>query len=162
MTENHFTIKSVQNSTEDVEILSTFMGKLAEFDGHKANIEPKKLQKQLFAQNTNVRSYLAYLEDTPIGFILFYECFTVYHGERGLYVPGAYIKEEYRGKGYGKKLFQYVAQYALENNFEFMNWLVESDNSNAREFYKKMDAMISDNWSYVRIPKEAMRKMRTP
>ena len=145
-------------------LLSGFCHELAAFDGHKANMDGAKLQRQLFGHDTNVRAFLAYLGEEAIGFILCYECFTVYSGERGLYVPGAYIIEKYRHRGYGVKLFRHVAAYGLSNGFEFMNWIVEDGNDRANAIYRKMGAQISNGWSYVRVPKDVMenavRKIR--
>lgn len=154
----HFEIKSAKNTCEDMKLLTGFMSELAAYDNHTASIAPEKLQKQLFDYDTNVKAFLAFRKNEPIGFILCYECFTVYHGDRGLYVPGAYIIEKYRHLGYGVKLFQHISQYALENGFEFMNWIVESNNNNANTIYKKMGAQVSEGWSYVRVAKEIIEK----
>lgn len=155
----HFFIRPAENTPEDMDILSKFCNKLAEFDGHEGNVEPEKLRSQLFDFDTNVRAFIGVLDNKPIGFILTYECFTVYQGERGLYVPGEYIVEEHRNKIYGGRLLQHVANYALENEYEFLNWIVENDNKKANAIYKKLGASISENWAYVRVPKEIIEKL---
>ena len=154
-----FTIRPVENTLQDLEILSRFCHELAAFDGHKASMDAKKLKRTLFRPHTNVRAFLGYRKDEPIGFILAYESFTVYQGDRGLYVPGAYIIEKYRHLGYGVKLFQFLARYALENEFDFMNWIVEENNEKANAIYKKMGAIITPGWSYVRVPRERLEKL---
>jgi len=52
----------------------------------------------------------------------------------------------------------YVSDYALENGFEFMNWIVEDNNENAGNLYRKMGASVSSGWSYVRVPKDLLQK----
>ena len=153
-----FYIRDIENTERDMIAISRFMIDLAEFDGFDSKIDPHKLKAQLFDFKTNVRAFLAFRDNEPIGFILCYECFTVYHGERGLHVAGAYIVEKYRNVGYGVKLFQHASQYALDNGFEFMNWIVENENDNAYNIYQKMGANVSDGWSYVRVSKEIIIK----
>jgi len=161
MTEKHFFIRPAENTKEDILLLTQYMKDLAAFDGHTAHIEPEKLRDQLFYEGTNVKTFLAIRKNEPIGFLLCYESFSVYSGERGLYVPGAYIIPQFRHKGYGVRLFQQMASYALENGVGFMNWLVEDNNENANKIYRKMGGEISEGWSYVRIPKTAIEKAAT-
>ena len=151
-----FTVRVVENTRHDLEMLTRFCHELAEFDGHKATFDADKLKQNLFHPQTNVRAFFGLRQNEAIGFILSYECFTVYHGERGLYVPGAYIIETYRHLGYGVRLFKFLANYALENGFDFINWIVEENNEKANAIYRKMGAQISDGWRYVRIPKNLL------
>ncbi len=88
----------------------------------------------------------------PIGFILFYECFSVYSGKRGIYIPGVYIIPEHRHQGYGVRLMRYGAQRALEQGCEFINGIVESNNAKANAIYKKLGAEIVPDWSYCKLP----------
>ncbi len=152
-------VRLANNTQEDLDLLAEYCNKLAEFDGYKGNVEADKLSKQLFGYDTNVRSFLAFRNEEPIGFIITYECFTVYHGERGLYVSGAYIIDKYRHRGYGAKLFKFAAQYALDNGFSFMNWIVEDNNDKANAIYQKMGATMSKGWTYVRISEENVKKL---
>ena len=150
----HFSIRAVENTDDDLAVLTRFMGELAAYDGYRSDVTPQRLRQNLFDHKTQVRAFLAFREHEPIGFITCYECFDVYHGERGIHVPGAYIIEQYRQRGYGIKLFEHVACYALDNGFVFINWIVESHNETANKIYRKMGAEIADGWSYVRAPKK--------
>ena len=154
-----FTIRPAADTQEDLSLLSRFCHELAEFDGHSATVTPEKLHASLFSGPTGIRAFLGFRGNEPIGFILAYECFTVYHGDRGLYVPGAYVIEKYRHRGYGVKMFRHLARYALDHGFGFMNWIVEENNEKANAIYKKMGAQVSGGWVYVRLPGEMLKKI---
>ena len=70
MTTSRFHIRPVKNTIDDMNLLSGFCHELAAFDGHRANMDGAKLQRQLFGFDTNVRAFLAYLGQEAIGFIL--------------------------------------------------------------------------------------------
>lgn len=156
---NFFTIRPVNDTASDLETLSRFCHGLAEYDGYKASMDAEKLGRTLFYTGTNVRAFFGCRDGEPIGFILAYECFTVYHGDRGLYVCGAYIIPKYRHKGYGVKLARFLTQYALAHGFDFMNWIVEGRNKNAKDLYRKIGASMSDDWTYVRLSRQVMDRL---
>jgi ribosomal protein S18 acetylase RimI-like enzyme len=155
----HFRVRQAENADQDIKALTEFMHKLALYDGHSAKIDAKMLKDQLFYPDTNIRAFFAERKGKPIGFILFYECFTVYHGQRGVSISGAYIDDEFRNKGYGVKLLKSVAEYAVEQGYSYMNWIVKDTNDSALRLYKKMGAYISEDWNYIRIPPKKLKEM---
>jgi ribosomal protein S18 acetylase RimI-like enzyme len=156
----HFEIRPVENNVNDLEYLSKFCHELAEFDHYEATMDAEKLSKTLFYPNTSIKAFFAVRNGDPIGFILAYECFTVYHGERGLQVSGSYIVEQYRYMGYGVRLFKFLGNYAIQNGFSYLNWIVEEDNKKANSVYRKIGATISNGWSYVRLSKDILEKTK--
>lgn len=157
-TNTFFSVRPVEKTPDDLETLARFCHELAVFDGHKAQLDAEKLGKNLFYPGTNVQAFFGCRKGEPVGFILAYESFTVYHGERGLYIPGAYIVEKYRHLGYGVRLFKALAQRALENDIAYVTCIVESQNLVARDLYLKFGAEISEGWSYVRLGRDALQK----
>gem|GEM_PF-4881378 len=123
---------------------------MAAYDEFAIKYDTEKL-KQLVTENNKNYFFFACVNEKPIGFISFYECFTLYHAEKGLYVAGAFIEADYRGNGYGKKLFEFTANFAKENHYAYLNWIVEYSNQKAFNFYKSLNAQISDRWAYVRL-----------
>jgi len=156
---DHFTVTPVADTPEDLSLAARFCHELAAFDRHTATVTPEKLRAALFSGSTGIRAFLGRRRGEAIGFIVAYESFTVYHGDRGLYVPGAYVVEKYRHLGYGVKMFRFLAQHALENGFHFMNWIVEENNVQANAIYKKIGAQVSNGWSYVRLSEDALSRL---
>src|SRR5690554_6812602 len=51
-----------------------------------------------------------------VGFALYFYNFSTFTGRPGLYLEDIFILEDYRGKGYGKAIFAYLAKIAVEEN----------------------------------------------
>lgn len=70
-----------------------------------------------------------------------------------LYIDDLCIKKEYRNKGIGTQLFQYVKEYALANHYYNITLNVNVKNINAVKFYEKM-GLNAQNITYELILKE--------
>ena len=64
------------------------------------------------------------------------------------------VKEEYRGKGYGKKLLAYLADIAIKEDCSRFEWIVLDWNTPSIEFYKSFGAFPLDDWTVFRLQKE--------
>ncbi|MEJ0062024.1 MAG: GNAT family N-acetyltransferase [Alphaproteobacteria bacterium] len=153
-----FTIRPVTDKAEDLHILARFCVDLAAHDGYKIEINARELGEQLFFGGTNVRAFFGERDRRPIGFVMFYEAFTSYGCQRGLYIPGIYVEKEYQRLGYGIRLYRFVARYALDHGFQFISGVVESHNEMAKDLYKKAGAVIYPGWSYCTIGREDLEK----
>lgn len=155
---SHFKIRRVEDTPEDLNILAQFCADLAAHDGYNRAVEPEKIKRELFYPHTNVSVYFGERKSQSIGFVLFYECFSVYRMERGLYVSGVYIVPAYRNFGYGAKLLRHAAQYAVEHEFQFIQGMVGEKNEKALTLYKKLNARVAPGWTFCQIPCEILKK----
>lgn len=48
------------------------------------------------------------------------------------------VKEEYRRQKIGTKMFEYIYQFAKQNNCDFISLIAEKDNTIAQSFYEKL------------------------
>lgn len=55
-----------------------------------------------------------------------------------LYVDDLCVNKAFRGKGIGKKLYEYVIEFAKNNGFYNVTLNVWADNVSAVSFYKKL------------------------
>ncbi|MCV6599217.1 MAG: GNAT family N-acetyltransferase [Alphaproteobacteria bacterium] len=53
-----------------------------------------------------------------------------------IFISSIFIKEEHRGRGYGKKLMQKAEEYAIQENEKTIMLSCLSDNKNSINFYK--------------------------
>ncbi|MDY0010304.1 MAG: GNAT family N-acetyltransferase, partial [Candidatus Izemoplasmatales bacterium] len=51
---------------------------------------------------------IAFLDDTPVGFALYFYNFSTFKGRKGLYLEDLFVYEQYRKLGIGKALFEYL------------------------------------------------------
>ena len=48
------------------------------------------------------------------------------------------VKEEYRRNKIGTKMFDYIYNFAKQNNYDFISLIAETDNVAAQSFYEKL------------------------
>jgi GNAT superfamily N-acetyltransferase len=70
-----------------------------------------------------------------------------------LFLEDFVIKEEYRRRGIGSKLFKETIKICKQLNLNGMIWQVLDWNSPAIDFYKKFDAEISKAWLNGKLTK---------
>ncbi|MFN4993518.1 MAG: GNAT family N-acetyltransferase, partial [Bacteroidota bacterium] len=62
-----------------------------------------------------------------------------------------FVDPAYRGKGYGKALFQELIALANREHLGRLEWCVLNWNTPAIDFYKAMGATAMDEWTVYRI-----------
>ena len=79
------------------------------------------------------------------GFALFYIRYSTWRGQR-LYLEDFYVREEMRGMGLGKLLFERVMQEARDRGLNGVQWQVLEWNEPAINFYRKYNAVFDNEW----------------
>ncbi|AZI67906.1 GNAT family N-acetyltransferase [Kaistella daneshvariae] len=110
----------------------------------------EELRENIFTKNFS-KVLLVEEEGKPVGFALYFFNFSTFVGKPGLYLEDLFVEPEYRGKGYGKKLFVELAKIALKENCGRMEWSVLNWNTPAIEFYKSLQAKPMDEWTVYRL-----------
>jgi GNAT superfamily N-acetyltransferase len=96
--------------------------------------------------------------DEVVGVALHYEKYSTWNG-RCLFLEDLVVTQEERGKGFGKLLFQAVAQEAVRRGCAYMQWQVLDWNTPAIEFYKSLDSEVSSEWLNGRLEGNALRAL---
>ena len=91
------------------------------------------------------------VDQTVIGFALYFHNFSTFLGKAGLYLEHLYIKPDYRHKGYGKQVFKYLAKLTLERGCGRMEWSVLDWNAPSIQFYQSLGAKPMDEWTTYRL-----------
>jgi GNAT superfamily N-acetyltransferase len=141
-----------QATVEDIPIILNFIMELAEYEKsiNKVIIREENLKECIFSSKAHVKCEIAYYENIPVGFIVYFFNFSTWTG-RGLYLDDLYIRPEFRGKGIGKNLLAYLAKVAVENNCKRFEWVCLDWNEPSIEFYKKLGAVPMDEWTVYRL-----------
>tara|TARA_X000000950_G_scaffold267864_1_gene344741 strand:+ start:687 stop:1157 length:471 start_codon:yes stop_codon:yes gene_type:complete len=89
-------------------------------------------------------------------------CFYAYSTWVGnyLFLEDLIVKEQYRGNKIGGQLINKVFQLAQEKNVERVRWQVLDWNTNAIEFYKKINATIDKEWYNCDFDKTAIENFQ--
>ena len=117
------------------------------------------LRESLFGDRRNAEVILAYWQNQPVGFALFFHNFSTFLGRPGLYLEDLYIVPEARGKGFGKTMMIYLAKLAKERNCGRFEWWVLDWNAPALEFYRSLGAIPMSEWTVQRLTGEALDRL---
>ena len=95
-------------------------------------------------------AFVAEVDDTIVGFALYYIRYSTWKGER-MYLEDIVVTNDWRGKGIGKLLMDRLIAEAKEKGWSAMMWQVLKWNEPAINFYTKYDAKFDGEWYNVGI-----------
>lgn len=139
----------------DVPLIFGFIKALAEYEKMLDRViaTEEKLTKTLFNEK-QAEVVIAEENENPVGFALFYNTYSTFQGKASLFLEDLFIYPEFRGKGYGKMLFSFLAQVATERNYSRIDWWCLDWNLSSIGFYEKIGAVQQKEWSVFRLQDE--------
>ncbi len=148
-------------SADDAPVILAFIKKLAAYEklAHVVVATEELLRETLFGERPTAEVALGYLEDKPVGFVLFFHNFSTFLGLPGIYIEDLFVEESYRGRGFGRALLLYVARLARERRCGRLEWSVLDWNEPAIGFYKKLGAVPMSEWTVFRVTGESLDKL---
>lgn len=126
----------------------------------KAIATAADIERDLFGENPVIRVLIAE-EEEAVGFALFFRSYSTFLARPGIYLEDLYVKEEYRGSGIGRALLCEVAKIAVAENAGRLEWSVLDWNEPAIGFYKKLGAVMLDDWTTCRLEGAAIHQVAT-
>ena len=148
--ENGFKIRFA--TEKDASLLLELIKELAKYEKltDEVTASEKTLAETIFKKKY-AEVIIAELNEEPIRFALFFHNFSTFLGKPGIYIEDLYIKERFRCKGYGKQIFSFLANLAVERKCGRLEWWVLDWNVDAINFYKSLGARAMDEWTVFRI-----------
>ena len=136
----------------DVELIYELVKNLATFENAPLEVSStiEDYLENGFSENPLFDCFLLFENNQPVGFSLWYFRFSTWKGKR-LYLEDLYIKEEFRGKGYGKLLMEETIKESKLSKSTGMMWQVLDWNIPAIEFYNKYDVRMDGEWINVNL-----------
>jgi GNAT superfamily N-acetyltransferase len=152
------TFKIHTASVEDVPVIFSFIKKLADYEklAHEVVATEQSLRDTLFGPGKTAEVAIGYLDNKPVGFVLYFHNYSTFLGRPGLYIEDLFVDESYRRRGFGGALFGHVARLALERNCGRLEWSVLDWNEPARSFYKKLGAVPMSDWTVFRLTGQSL------
>ena len=155
---NNFTIR--QANINDVSTILSFIKELAEYvnmsDQVVATVE---LLKEWLFEKKKAEVLLAMEGDTAVGIALYFYNFSTFLGRAGIYLEDLFVKEEYRGKGYGKALLKELARIAVSQGCGRLEWCCLDWNQPSIDFYLSLGARPMDDWTQYRVTGETLKAL---
>ena len=153
-------MRIVAAEREDTAEILKFIRELADYENMLDEVvsDVDTLEYWLFdARKAEV--LFAVENDVKVGFALFFHNFSTFLGRAGIYLEDLYVKEEYRGLGYGKALLRELAHIAVKRGCGRLEWWCLDWNQTSIDFYCSMGAVPMDDWTVYRITGETLKKM---
>ncbi|MFQ3586978.1 MAG: GNAT family N-acetyltransferase [Fimbriimonadaceae bacterium] len=137
----------------DVDTLMALIGDLAEYERLSDQFvgTAKQLHDSLFAEDRTAYALLAFEDDVPVGYAIYFFNFSTFLCRRGLYVEDIYVEPNRRGRGYGKRLLARLADIAVEKQCGRMEWAVLDWNEPSIRFYESLGARPLSDWTTYRV-----------
>src|SRR6476660_1000261 len=98
----------------DIPIILDFIRKLAEFEklSHEVFATEASLKESLFGEKEYAEIVIGYLGVEPVSFALFFNNYSTFLGQPGIYLEDLFVESHARGKGIGKQMLAYLADLA--------------------------------------------------
>ena len=152
---------TIRNATQqDCGLILEFIKELAVYEKMLPEVvaTEQMLEEVIFRQG-RAEVIFAVEDGVEVGFALFFHNFSTFVGRAGLYLEDLFVKPAYRGKGYGKALFQKLARIAVERNCGRFEWCCLDWNQPSIDFYRSMGAVAMDAWTTYRLSGEALQSL---
>jgi GNAT superfamily N-acetyltransferase len=145
----------------DAGIILELIKDIAEYEKLSDQVEAteESIVKYLFKEKAFAECLIGFENQVPIGFALFFHNYSTFVSKPGIYLEDLFVKEKYRGKGYGKKLLLRLVKIAHERNCGRVEWSVLNWNKPAIDFYESLGATPMNEWTVYRLNQEAINKL---
>jgi GNAT superfamily N-acetyltransferase len=146
---------------EDVPIILRLIRDLATYERapDEVSATEQQLVEVLFGQKPAAEVLLAFEEESPVGFAVYFYNFSTWLGQAGLYLEDLFVNPEKRGKGYGRALLIELAKIARDRGCGRMEWAVLDWNEPAIRFYRALGAKPMHEWTVFRLTREEIGKL---
>lgn len=156
---NQFEIRTA--TINDVPLILSFIKELADYEklSHEVMATEEILRETLFGPKPAAEVVIAYVDQVPQGWALFFHNFSTFLGRPGIYIEDLYVRPEARGQGIGEKILVHLAKLAQERKCGRLEWIVLDWNESAIRFYRRIGAIGMDEWTIQRVTGDALQKL---
>jgi GNAT superfamily N-acetyltransferase len=145
----------------DVPLILGFIRKLAEYEKLSRLVvaTEENIREHVFGANPVAEVLMAYWDEEPVGFALYFRNFSTFLGQAGIYLEDVFVEPAHRGKGIGKALLTRLAQIAVERKYGRLEWAVLDWNTPSIEFYRSLGAVAKDEWITYQLTGDALTRL---
>lgn len=147
-------------SVKDTDTILFFIKELAKYENLEDEVvaTAEKLRASLFEER-QAEVVLAEYLDKPVGFMLFFNNYSTFLGQPGIYLEDLFLLPEVRKMGFGKKCLSFLARLAVERNCGRVEWSCLDWNTSSKNFYISLGAVSKDEWIGYCLSGQAMRDL---
>jgi GNAT superfamily N-acetyltransferase len=148
-------------TADEIPLVLEFIRELAAYERleHQVAATTADLSAALSGPRPFAEVVFACVDDTPVGFALFFHNFSTFHGKPGIYLEDLFVRPHARGRGIGKRLLAWLARAARERGCARLEWGVLDWNAPAIAFYRSLGAIPQDEWTTMRVSDAALERL---
>jgi GNAT superfamily N-acetyltransferase len=145
----------------DNQLVLDFIKELADYEqlADKVVASLENINQTLFADNPKAEALILEVEGKPAGFAVFFHNYSTFLCKHGIYVEDIFVKEAFRGHGYGKAFLKHICQLAKERDCGRVEWWCLDWNKPSIDFYLSLGAEPMSDWTVYRLNKEQIEEM---
>ena len=148
-------VQIIIGTKEDLSDLLELIQELAEFE--KSPDSVINSEERMIAEWDHFNFVLARKGGKTLGMAVYFFSYSTWVG-KSLYLDDLYVKEEYRGRGIGRRLLDHVLNLGWNEKCRRVRWQVLDWNEPAIAFYEKIGARISKEWYNCDMDQKALEE----
>ena len=145
-------------TVDDVGAIVRLIRELAAYEraAHEAVAREADLAGALFGDVPLVYCHLAEEDGEIVGLALWFLNFSTWLGSPGIYLEDLFVRESFRGRGFGTALMKELAGICVQRGYRRFQWSVLDWNTPSIEFYESIGATALDEWTTYRLEGDAL------
>jgi GNAT superfamily N-acetyltransferase len=144
---------------DDVPLLLAFFRAMADFEKLTVTATEASVRASLFGDAPAATALLAFVDDKPAAYAIYFFTFSTMVGKRGLWLEDLFVDPAFRGHGLGRALMAHLAEVAMKHDCGRFEWIVLDWNDAAMRFYERLGATRLDNWRICRIDESQLPQL---
>jgi len=154
-------LQIVPATEREIPVILELIRALAEYEklAHLVTATEARLRETLFGSKPAAEVLLAHWGEECAGFAVFFETYSTFLAQPGLYLEDVYVKPHLRGNGIGLALLKRLARIAAQRGCGRLEWEVLNWNQPAIRFYEKLGAEPMEAWTKYRLAGEALNNL---
>ena len=145
----------------DVPLVLQFIRDLAEYEKLLDTVEAteERVREGLFGAKPVAECLLAFVDDAPTGFALFFTNYSTFLAKPGIFLEDLFVQPAFRRRGIGRALLLHLAKLANARGCGRMDWTVLDWNIPALDFYETLGATVMPQWRVCRLTGAALARL---
>ena len=145
----------------DCSTILHFIRELAAYEklSHELVATEDRLRQTLFGERPAAEVVFGQSGDQAIGFALYFQTYSTFLAQPGIYLEDLFVDPAWRGRGCGRALLIHLARLAVERGCGRLEWSVLDWNEPAIRFYRSLGADPMDEWTVNRVTGTALREL---
>jgi len=144
---------------DDAEIVSGMIADFAAYERLPSQSTPESVRHELGRTDRVIEVVLAFVDDQPAGFAVFFPTYSTFVARRGLYLEDIFVRDAYRSRGVATALMRFIARVAVERDYGRVEFTVLLWNTVAIEFFEVLGATPNSAWTTYRLTGEWLHKL---